>query len=188
MWFVGLAFYLWRGWRASLPRAELAFFWVKSTGLVQKIALSEVSKKMFDFDATLPFMALQFIVLAFLLNAIFYKPLNKVLDERADYIRNNQEDAKQRLAKAKELTQEYEKQIADARRQSQEVIAAAQMDAKRIAAEKVAEAQREAQRQKEAAAQEIEQQRLSALSSLEQQVDGLSRQILEKLLGPELVR
>ncbi|MEB3248661.1 MAG: F0F1 ATP synthase subunit B', partial [Merismopediaceae bacterium] len=69
-----------------------------------------------------------------------------------------------------------------------EVIAAAQMDAKRIAAEKVAEAQREAQRQKEAAAQEIEQQRLSALSSLEQQVDGLSRQILEKLLGPELVR
>lgn len=143
---------------------------------------------MFDFDATLPFMALQFIVLAFVLNAIFYKPLNKVLDERADYIRNNQADAKERLAKAKELTQEYEKQIADARRQSQEVIAAAQMDAKRMAAEKIAEAQREAQRQKEAAAQEIEQQRLSALSSLEQQVDGLSRQILEKLLGPELVR
>jgi F-type H+-transporting ATPase subunit b len=121
-------------------------------------------------------------------NAIFYKPLNKVLDERADYIRNNQEDAKQRLAKAQELTKQYEQQIADARRQSQEVIATAQADARRLAADKIAEAQREAQQQKETAAQEIEQQRQSALSSLEQQVDGLSRQILEKLLGPELVR
>jgi F-type H+-transporting ATPase subunit b len=143
---------------------------------------------MFDFDATLPFMALQFIVLAFLLNAIFYKPLNKVLDERADYIRNNQQDAKERLAKAQELTKQYEKQISDARRQSQDVIASAQADAKRIAVEQIADAQREAQRQKEAAAQEIEQQRQVAFSSLEQQVDGLSRQILEKLLGPELVR
>lgn len=143
---------------------------------------------MFDFDATLPFMALQFILLAFLLNAIFYKPLNKVLDERADYIRNNQQDAKERLAKAQELTKQYEKQISDARRQSQDVIASAQADAKRIAVEQIADAQREAQRQKEAAAQEIEQQRQVAFSSLEQQVDGLSRQILEKLLGPELVR
>ena len=40
----------------------------------------------------------------------------------------------------------------------------------------------------EAAAQEIEQQRQEALKTLEQQVDTLSRQILEKLLGPELVK
>lgn len=143
---------------------------------------------MFDFDATLPFMALQFIVLAFVLNAIFYKPLNKVLDERADYIRNNESEAKERLAKAKALAQQYEQQIADARRQSQEVLVNAQADAKRIAAEQLAEAQREAQKQKEAAAQEIEEQRQVALRSLEQQVDTLSRQILEKLLGPELVK
>ena len=52
----------------------------------------------------------------------------------------------------------------------------------------IAVAQKEAQQQKEAAAQEIEEQRQVALRSLEQQVDGLSRQILEKLLGPELVK
>ena len=143
---------------------------------------------MFDFDATLPFMALQFIVLAFVLNAIFYKPLNKVLDDRADYIRDNESQARERLAKAKEFASQYELQIADARRQSQEVIAAAQSDAKRIAAEQIAVAQKEAQQQKEAAAQEIEEQRQVALRSLELQVDGLSRQILEKLLGPELVK
>ena len=52
----------------------------------------------------------------------------------------------------------------------------------------MAEAQREAIAKKEAAAQEIEQQRQEALKTLEQQVDTLSRQILEKLLGPELVK
>jgi F-type H+-transporting ATPase subunit b len=142
---------------------------------------------MFDFDATLPLMALQFLVLAFALNAIFYKPLNKVLDERADYLRQQDTDAKERLEKAKALTTEYEQQITDARRQSQEVIASAQTEARRLAAGEIAAAQGEAQAQKEAAALEIEEQRQSALRSLEQEVDALSRQILNKLLGPELV-
>ncbi|BAY88300.1 MULTISPECIES: F0F1 ATP synthase subunit B' [unclassified Tolypothrix] len=143
---------------------------------------------MFDFDATLPFMALQFLLLAALLNVIFYKPLTKVLDDRDNYIRTNTLDAKERLAKAERLTQEYEQQLADARRQSQAAIEAAQLEAKKITAQKIAEAQQEAQQERERAAIEIEQQKQQAFSELEQQVDALSRQILEKLLGPALAR
>jgi F-type H+-transporting ATPase subunit b len=43
---------------------------------------------MFDFDATMPLMAVQFLLLAAVLNAIFYKPLTKALDDRDNYIRN----------------------------------------------------------------------------------------------------
>ncbi|YAI81536.1 MAG: F0F1 ATP synthase subunit B' [cyanobacterium endosymbiont of Rhopalodia sterrenbergii] len=142
---------------------------------------------MFDFDATMPLMALQFVLLAIVLNGIFYKPLNKALDERADYIRQKETDEKKRLAKAKELALEYETQLADARKQSQEVIAQAQTDAQKIAANALANAQRKAQEEKEKVAQEIAQQRQEALGVLEQQVDILSRQILEKLLGTEFV-
>ncbi len=142
---------------------------------------------MFDFDATLPLMALQFVLLAFVLNAIFYKPLSKVLDERADYIRRSEEEAQERLAKVKSLTKEYEKQLSDARKDSQAVIAAAQSDAQQIAATQMSEAQQTAQQKKEKAAQEIEQEKQQALQVLEQQVDALSRQILEKILGTELV-
>ncbi|MEA5510684.1 F0F1 ATP synthase subunit B' [Crocosphaera sp. UHCC 0190] len=142
---------------------------------------------MFDFDATLPMMALQFVVLAIILNAIFYKPLNKVLDERADYIRKQETDELEKLTKAKKLAQEYEQQLADARKQSQEIIGTAQADAKKIATDAMAAAQKQAQAKKEAVAQEIEQQRQDALRNLEQQVDALSRQILEKLLGSEFV-
>lgn len=103
---------------------------------------------MFDFDATLPLMALQFVVLAIILNAIFYKPLNKALDERADYIRQQETGGQEQLAKAKQLAVEYEKQLADARRQSQEVVAQAQDDAKKVAAQAIADAQKEAQAKK----------------------------------------
>ncbi|WGV24538.1 F0F1 ATP synthase subunit B' [Halotia branconii] len=143
---------------------------------------------MFDFDATLPFMALQFLLLAALLNVIFYKPLTKVLDDRDNYIRTNTLESRERLAKAERLAQEYEQQLADARRQSQATVEAAQAEAKEITALKIAEAQKEAQAQREQAAVEIEQQKQEAMRSLEQQVDALSRQILEKLLGPSFVR
>lgn len=143
---------------------------------------------MFDFDATLPVMALQFLLLAALLNVIFYKPLTKVLDDRDNYIRTNNLEAGERLAKAERLTKEYQQQLADARRQSQAIVAEAQAAAQKMAAEKIAEAQKEAQAQREQAAREIDTQKQQAMASLQQQVDALSRQMLEKLLGTELVQ
>ena len=142
---------------------------------------------MFDFDATLPLMAIQFLLLTALLNAVLYKPLMKVLDEREDYLRSGDTGSKDKLAKAESIVQEYEKQIAEARRESQNLIQKAQAEAKEITATKVAAAQQEVQSQREAATQEIEQQKATALATLEQQVDSLSRQILEKILDPELV-
>lgn len=142
---------------------------------------------MFDFDATMPLMAVQFLLLAVLLNAIFYKPMTKVLDDRDNYIRTNETQARERLSKAEMLAKQYEEQLANARRQSQNLIAIAQDDAKKIGATKIAEAQKEAQAQIEQAQSEIDRQKQEAMQSLEEQVDSLSRQILEKLLGPELV-
>ncbi|WP_293331345.1 F0F1 ATP synthase subunit B' [Microcoleus sp. CAWBG58] len=144
--------------------------------------------KVFDFDATLPFMALQFLVLTVLLNAVFYKPLTKVLDDRDEYIRTTQVSAQERLAKAQKLAQEYDQKLGETRKQSQAVIATAQADAKKIASAKVAEAQKEAQVSREKAGQEIEQQKQEAMRSLELEVDTLSRQILEKLLGTALAK
>ncbi|HEY9782986.1 MAG TPA: F0F1 ATP synthase subunit B' [Leptolyngbyaceae cyanobacterium] len=140
---------------------------------------------LFDLDATLPLVAIQFLILVLILNATFYKPLGTAIDQRNDYVRKNQLDAQERLAKAEQMAKQYEQELAAARKRSQTIVAEAQADAQKIAAEKMAEAQREAQAQREQAFQEIEQQKQAAMASLQQQVDGLSRQILEKLLGAE---
>ena len=154
------------------------------------LAVEEAAKEggLFDLDATLPLMAVQFLILVVLLNLVFYKPIGKSLDDRDNYIRTNLLDAKERISKAENLAKQYEQELAETRRQAQAVITTAQAEAQKIAAQKIAEAQQEAQAQREQAAQEIEKQKQEAMQSLEQQVDTLSRQILEKLVGPELVK
>jgi len=37
---------------------------------------------LFDFDATLPLMAIQVVILTFILNTLFFKPVGKVVEER----------------------------------------------------------------------------------------------------------
>jgi F-type H+-transporting ATPase subunit b len=138
---------------------------------------------LFDIDATLPLMAIQFLILVALLNILFYKPLGKAIDDRDTFIRQNQADAQERLSKAESLAKQYEQELTDTRRQAQAIIAEAEADAQRIAAQKLAEAQQEAQVQREQAQRELDQQKQEALQTLEQQVDALSRQILDKLLA-----
>ncbi len=138
---------------------------------------------LFDFDATLPLMALQFMVLVALLNAVFYKPLNKALDDRAEYIRQNLSQSKERKQKAEDLAKQYEQELRDVRRQAQEIIANAQAEAQEIVAGQVKEAQQQVLAERQQAADEIEAQKAQAFKTLESQVDSLSGQIVQKLLG-----
>lgn len=145
-------------------------------------AAAEEAGGLFDLDATLPVMAIQFLILAALLNQIFYKPLGNAIDERSNYIRSNLTEARERLAKAERLAQQYEEELAGARKQSQAVIAEARAEADKIAAQNMAQAQRESQAKREQVQQEIDRQKQETLGVLEGQVDQLSRQILDKLL------
>jgi F-type H+-transporting ATPase subunit b len=138
---------------------------------------------MFDFDATLPLMAVQFLILMVLLNKLFFAPLMKVLDERDAFIRSNQTGAQGQLEKAQKLEQQYSQELADSRRQSQSIIAAAQSEAQKIASQRMAEAQQEAQAQREETQRELDQQKAEAMRSPEQQVEALSRQIMDKILA-----
>ncbi len=144
--------------------------------------------KLFEFDATLPLMAIQFVVLVAVLNLLFYKPLGKVLDDRDEFIRGGLGNAKARLAEAEELTTKYEQELAQTRREAQTVVATAKAEAQKVAAVQLAETQQAAQVQREQAQQEIDVQKQSAFVALEPQVEALSRQILTKLLGAALVK
>lgn len=160
------------------------------TNWIILLAVETAAKEggLFDLDATLPLMAVQFLILVAVLNAVFYKPLTKSIDDRDNYIRTNLLEGREKLSKAESLTKKYEQDLAETRRQSQAIIAAAQADAQKIAAQKIAEAQAEAIALREQAGKEIEDEKNKAFQSLEQQVDALSRQIVEKLLGPSLVK
>ncbi len=138
---------------------------------------------LFDLNATLPLIALQFLVLVLILNALFYKPLTETIDGRNDYIRKTVTDAREQTEKAEALAQQYQEETSQARLQAAQIVAQAEESAMTIRAEKVAEVQAEIKAKLEAAQAEVDKERQDALRQLEQQVDALSEQIAAKLLG-----
>jgi F-type H+-transporting ATPase subunit b len=85
------------------------------------ISSSEVSGPggLFDFNLTLPLVAIQFVLLTVLLNIILYNPLLTVIEERKEYILTNLGKASQLLAEANKLTEEYELELTNVRREAQ---------------------------------------------------------------------
>ena len=141
---------------------------------------------MFDFDATLPLMAIQFVLLTAIMNALFFKPMAKIVEGREGFIRSSKKDSSERLEKAKAVAEQYEKELADTRREAQSILSSAQAEAKKLADEQIAAAQQQVQAELMKILQELDAQKKSAMGQLSGDADRLSQQILEKLLGTGL--
>jgi F-type H+-transporting ATPase subunit b len=85
------------------------------------ISSSEVSGPggLFDINATLPLVAIQFILLMIILNVLLYNPLLTVIEERKEYILNNLAKASKILSEANELTAQYEQELNSVRKEAQ---------------------------------------------------------------------
>jgi len=151
------------------------------------LATTEGAGGLFDFNGTLPLMAIQFILLTVVLTFIFYKPVAKVIDERETYINDNLTTASEKLIKADELYKTYDDQLKEARVSAQSVIAKSEKEAKDIVASEINQARLDATKLIEQTNKELEAQKSLALEKLETQVDELSQLIKEKLLGKEVI-
>jgi len=77
---------------------------------------------LFDFGATLPFIAVQFLLLMFILNLILYSPLIKLVNQRNEYILDNLGDASMYLEDAQIMTKRYEEKLASVKVETQQEI------------------------------------------------------------------
>lgn len=85
------------------------------------ISSSEVSGPggLFDINATLPLVAIQFVLLTIILNIILYNPLLTIIEERKEYILTNLSKASEILAEANKLTAQYEQELTNVRKEAQ---------------------------------------------------------------------
>ena len=151
------------------------------------LAMTEGAGGLFDFNATLPLMAIQFVLLTVALTFVFYKPVSKVIDERETFISGNLNQASEKLITADELYKQYDEQLKTAKANAQSVIAKSEKEAKDAVALEISEARADAAKLIEQTNKELEAQKSIALEKLETQVDELSQLIKEKLLGKEVV-
>jgi F-type H+-transporting ATPase subunit b len=137
---------------------------------------------LFDFNATLPLMAVQIVVLSLLLNFIFYKPLTDTILERRSFVEKSLKDAKEFLSKAEKLSKEYEEKVASSRKEAQLLVSNAEKEAGEVVSVEVLIAQQDAQRIVKETAQELEKQKMQAITILEGQVDSFANDIKNKLI------
>jgi len=157
------------------------------TSLVNSLAVREAAGGLFDFNATLPIMAIQFIILTVILTFLFYKPIASTLEQRETSISKNLADAAEKLLKADELCKQYEEQLKEAKSSSQAIIAKAETEAKEVVTSEISQARADAGRLIDQTNKELDAQKTLALQKLETQIEELSQLIKEKLIGKQAV-
>jgi F-type H+-transporting ATPase subunit b len=133
---------------------------------------------LFDLDATLPLMAVQVVLLTFILNALFFRPVGRVVEEREGYITTSRAEAKQKLAQVERLEADLREQLKEARKATQQLIQEAEQDSDKLYREALATAREQARR-------EIDAQRESALGQLKGDADKLGALIVDRLLAAQ---
>ena len=137
---------------------------------------------LFDINATLPLMAIQVVVLTYLLNSLFFKPVGKVVEKREEFVRGNIAEAKKKLAEVESLEADLQNQLLEARSEAAQIVNEAEKDSEKLYKEAIELANNEANTSKENARLEIENQTSSARKQLSQQADALSELIVNRLI------
>ena len=138
---------------------------------------------LFDLDATLPLMAVQVVLLTFILNSLFFRPVGRVVEERESFITTSRADAKQKLAQVERLEADLKEQLKDARQQSQKLIQEAEQEMDRLYREAMAMATADANASREQARREIDVERDQAVTKLNASADQLGALIVSRLLA-----
>ena len=138
---------------------------------------------LFDLDATLPLMAVQVVLLTFILNALFFRPVGRAVEEREGYVTTSRAEAKQKLAQVQRLEADLTEQLKEARQEAQKLVGEAEQESDKLYREALATAQAEAIALREKARREIESEKDQALAALKAEADRLGALIVDRLLA-----
>lgn len=136
---------------------------------------------LFDINATLPLVAIQFLILMAILNVLLYSPLLTAITERNDFILNNLSKASDTLAKANELTTQYEQELNSVRKEAQLEIANSQKIHKEILDIELNISQKYIDNLLESITKEFLSKKESVLGNLGNEIQVLTTEIENKL-------
>nr|YP_010242103.1 ATP synthase CF0 subunit II [Coscinodiscus granii]QTI83018.1 ATP synthase CF0 subunit II [Coscinodiscus granii] len=136
---------------------------------------------LFDINATLPLVAIQFLVLMVILNIILYNPLLNIITERNEYILNNLAKASKTLAEANQLTAQYEQELNSVRKEAQLEITNSQKIHKEILDIELTISQKYIDNLLDTITADLTDKKNTALNSLDNIVQSLCQKIETKL-------
>jgi F-type H+-transporting ATPase subunit b len=136
---------------------------------------------LFDIDATLPLVAIQFLLLMVILNIVLYNPLLTIIEERKEYILTNLGKASELLAEANNLTAQYEEELTSVRKEAQLEITNSQKIHQEILDLEINISQKYLDNLLDTITNDFENRKTIALNNLEASVQSLCSEINTKL-------
>jgi len=136
---------------------------------------------LFDIDATLPLVAIQFLLLMVILNIVLYNPLLTIIEERKEYILTNLGKASELLAEANNLTAQYEEELTSVRKEAQLEITNSQKIHQEILDLEINISQKYLDNLLDTITNDFENRKTLALNNLEASVQSLCNDINVKL-------
>ena len=150
------------------------------------LAEEEARGGLFDIGATLPLVAIQFLILMFVLNTILYNPLITFMNERNEYVLDNLSKASEMLKTAEELKTQYENDLALTKKEAQREISEAQKLQKALFETEINSAQEAINGVVETSLQNLTSKKEAALATLTSEVDSISTRILARVFTPRV--
>lgn len=142
----------------------------------------EPKGKIFDFNLTLPIIAVQFLLLMVALDNIWFKPVAKVMDSRDEAIRSKLMGVRDNSGEIKNLQNEAEAILKAARIETTEALAKTKKETAAMLDEKLQESRNRIETELAQSLANLEEQKQETLRSLDQQVQALSDEILSKVI------
>jgi len=127
-------------------------------------------------------LAINFIVLIFLLNAILFKPLMKIFKEREDTVKGNLDAAKNMSTQREEGIARLNRELAESRTKSKELFEGLKTEGMSKQKEVLSAAEAEAVSTLDKAKAEIKAEAEKARQALRADVDKFSDEIVRKLV------
>jgi F-type H+-transporting ATPase subunit b len=125
---------------------------------------------------------INFVVFFLLLRWLLYRPVLKLLDARRDEVRDNLARAEKASREAEKSRAEYERQMAGARSEAQELLSRAQSAAEKTKDEILAQTQRQSEEMLKRAQKAIGSEKERALNELRQEVAELAVMAASKVI------
>jgi F-type H+-transporting ATPase subunit b len=158
-----------------------------ATSLLAGEALaSEGDLVLFPDPVMLGLLVALFLVLVYPVNALIFKPIFRVLDERDAKIAGTREKAENLFAEADEVLARYEGSVRDVRAEAESARKQVLVAARGDGGSRTAEARSEAEREVAGARDEIASALDAARGELRAQTEGLAREVAAQALGRPL--
>ncbi|MBS9335165.1 F0F1 ATP synthase subunit B [Fructobacillus sp. M1-13] len=132
------------------------------------------------------FIIVAFLLLMVILKKVAYGPLTKVLDQRADKINKDLDDASKKSADANTLVEQRQKELSESKTQASQMIATAKKSAKEQSDALIQAANTQVAGMRQSAEDDAVQMKEEAMTTAKKDVADLSVNIASKLIQKEL--